>query len=150
MDWVSLPSCQGYDTVRTFTDCATKMVHLVKARASDTALVIAHQLLHHVVRLHGLPRSLLSDRDPRLMSEVWSQLCDLLDVKRSRTSGYYPQANGQAERTNQNVKQILRVAFADNINWYEPSTRSKCPSTVLPQPRVRADPLPGRRTPRHG
>ena len=62
------------------------MVHLVKSRPSDTVLVIAHQLLHNVVRLHGLPRSLISDRDPRLMSEIWCQLCDLLDVKRSTTS----------------------------------------------------------------
>ena len=51
------------------------------------------------------------------MSEIWCQLCDLLDVKRSTTSGCSLQANGQAERTNQTVKQLLRVAFADNINW---------------------------------
>ena len=86
MDWVSLPSCQGYDAILTFTDRATKMVYLVNSRASDTALVIAHQLLHNVVRLHGLPRSLISDRDPRLMSEIWCLLCDLLDVKRSNVS----------------------------------------------------------------
>ena len=64
MDRVSLPSCQGYDAIPTFTDRATKMVHLVKSRASDSALVIAHQLLHNVVRLYGIPRSLISDRDP--------------------------------------------------------------------------------------
>ena len=51
------------------------------------------------------------------MSEVWRQLCELLDIKRSNTSDYYPQANGQAERTNQNVKQVLRVALAENQNW---------------------------------
>ena len=86
MDWVALPSCQGYDSVLTFTDRATKMLHLVKARATDDALQIAQQLLTHIVRLHGLPRSLPSDRDPRLMFEVWRQLCELLDVKRSNTS----------------------------------------------------------------
>ena len=90
MDWIALPSCQGYDSVLTFTDRATKMVHLVKARATDDAPQIAQQLLTHTVRLDGLSRSLLSDRDPRLMSEVWRQLCELLDVKRSNTSGYYP------------------------------------------------------------
>ena len=45
MDWVSLPSCQGYDSVLTFTDRATKMVHLVEARATDDANKIAHQFL---------------------------------------------------------------------------------------------------------
>ena len=57
MDWVALPSCQGYDSVLTFTDRATKMVHLVKARATDDALHIAQQLLTHIVRLHRLPCS---------------------------------------------------------------------------------------------
>ena len=86
MDWIALPPCQGYDSVLTFADRATKMVHLVKARATDDALKIAQQLLIHIVRLHGLPCSLLSDRDPRLMSEVWRQLCELLDIKLSNTS----------------------------------------------------------------
>ena len=53
MDWVALPSCQGYDSVLTFTDRATKMVHLGKARATDDALQIAQHLLTHIVRLHG-------------------------------------------------------------------------------------------------
>ena len=101
MDWASLPQCSGYDSVLTFTDRATKMVHLVKARSTDDAPIIARQFLHHVVRLHGLPRSLLSDRGPRLMFQVWAQTCVLLGIKRSMTSGYYPQANRHAERTNQ-------------------------------------------------
>ena len=49
MDWAALPSCQGYDSVLTFTDRATKMVHLVKARATDDALQFAQQLLTHIV-----------------------------------------------------------------------------------------------------
>ena len=48
-----MPSCQGYDSVLTFTDRATKMVHLVKARATDDTLKIAQHLLTHIVRLHG-------------------------------------------------------------------------------------------------
>ena len=70
MDWVASPSCQGYYSVLTFTDRATKMEHLVKARATDDALQIAQQLLTHIVRLHGIPRSLLSDRNPHLISKV--------------------------------------------------------------------------------
>ena len=149
MDWVALPSCQGFDSVLAFTDRATKMVHLVKARVADDALKIAQQLVTHIVRPHGLPRSPLSDRDPRLMSEVWRQLCELLDVKRSNTSGYYPQANGQAERTNQNVKQVLRVALAEHQNWVRAlptvemyitravTASGSPPPPPLPQPRIR-------------
>ena len=98
MGWIALLSCQGYDSVLTFTDRATKMVHLVKARATDDALQIAQQLLHSVVPLYGIPPSLPSDRGPRLVSEVWRQLCELFDVKLNSTSGCYPQASGQTER----------------------------------------------------
>ena len=48
------------------------------------------------------------------MSQVWAQACEVLDIKRSMTSVYYPPAD---ERTNQNVKQVLRVAFAEAKNW---------------------------------
>ena len=109
------------------------MVHLVKARATDDALQFAQQLLTHIVRLRGIPRSLLSDRDPRLMSEVWRQLCELLDVKRSNTSGYYPQANGQAERTNPNVKQVLRVALPYTKIGFAPFPPLRCLS-IEPSP----------------
>ena len=51
------------------------------------------------------------------MSEVWCRFCDILDVNRSITSGYHARVDGQAEQTNQNVKQILHVAFIDIINW---------------------------------
>ena len=94
------------------------MVHFVKARSTGGALIIARQFIHHVVRLHGLPRSLLFDRNPRLMSQVWAHTCELLEIHRSMTSGCYPQANGQADRTKQIVIQGLRLAFAGaKKNW---------------------------------
>ena len=62
-----------------------------------------------VVRYHGLPRSIISDRGPVFVSQFWTVLMNSLDIDTRRSSPYHPQANGQAERTNQTLKQVLRT-----------------------------------------
>ena len=99
----------GFDCILTVTDRGTKMVHLIAAHSTDTALETAQLFLHNVVRLHGLPRSIFSDRDARFLSSFWKSLCATLDIERCLTSGFYPQANGLSERTSQTVKQVLRA-----------------------------------------
>ena len=93
------------------------MVHLIAAQSTDTAQDTARLFLHNVVRLHGLLRSIYSDSDSRLLSSFRKSLCVALDVERCLTSGFYPQANGLAERTNQTVKQILRALTLGQTDW---------------------------------
>ena len=124
MDWVvALPSVmrngQIFDAVLTVTDRATRMVHLIPTNAHATSEITAELLLWHVFRLHGLPRSFISDRDPRLCSEIWALLCEKLDIKHHHTTAYHPQANGLAERTNQTMKQLLRIAHLQGSTWYD-------------------------------
>ena len=72
-----------------------------------------------VVRYHGLPRSIISDRGPVFVSEFWTELMKFLDIDARRSSPYHPQANGQAERTNQTLKQVLRTLLLsqDETRW---------------------------------
>ena len=109
LDWTFLPSFRGFDCVLTVTDRATKMVHLIAAKSADTPQDTAKGFFHEVVRLHGLPRSIISDRDVRFLSRFRSSLYSSMDLPRSMSSGFYPQDNGQAERTNQTLKQALRT-----------------------------------------
>ena len=110
LDWTILPAFRGFDCVLTVTDHATKMVHLIAAKSTDTAQVTAKRFFHDVVRLHGLPSSIFSDTYVRFLSSFWSSICASMDLRRSPSSGGYPQAKGQPERTNQKLKQILRTA----------------------------------------
>ena len=124
MDWVvGLPLVyrhgRDYDAVLVFTDRATKMVHLVPTSKTETAEDTAELFIQNVVRLHGLPRSLHSDRDTRITSHFWQQICRVLDIRARSTTAYHPQANGQAERSNQTMKQLLRIAHADGRSWYD-------------------------------
>ena len=111
MDWINFPrnprlvDFTSYDTVLIFTDRATKMVHLIPTTMHTTADETAKRFIKHVIKYHGIPRSIHSDRDPRLSSALWTELCHKLDIKHKMTAAYWPQANGQAERTNQTVKQ---------------------------------------------
>ena len=121
MDWiVDLPIVHvgpvHYNALLVFTDRATKMVHLVPTNKFETAQQTAEYFIKHVVKLHGLPRSWHTDQDRRITSAFWQNVCRLLGIKVRTTAALHPQANGQAERTNQTVKQLLRIATQRGIN----------------------------------
>ena len=69
-----VPTFAGYDCILTVTDLGTKMVHLIAAHSTYTAQETAGLFFHNVVRLHGLPRSIFSDRDARFLSAFWRSL----------------------------------------------------------------------------
>ncbi|KAI3367249.1 hypothetical protein L3Q82_008301 [Scortum barcoo] len=79
-----------------------------------TARETADLLANHVVRLHGIPRDIVSDRGPRFISQVWKSFCTGLGASVSLTSGFHPQSNGQTERTNQDLESALRCVTAGN------------------------------------
>ena len=74
-----------------------------------------------VVRYHGLPRIIISDRGPVFMSQFLTELMKCLDIDARRSSPYHPQANGKAERTNQTLMQVLRTLLLsqDETKWPE-------------------------------
>ena len=119
--WVSTIIRYGcdYDRLLVVTDRATKMTHLIPSNAHETAEHTAELLLNFVFKYHGLPRSIHSDRAPVLMSETWDQICRRLDIKLRATSAFHPQGNGQAERSNQTVKTLLRVARHYNRECFD-------------------------------
>ena len=81
---------------------------------SATAVDVAQQFFDNIFKLHGLPSSIVSDRDTRFTSRFWQELHSLLDVK----TAYHPQTDGQTEVMNKALKTMLR-AFVDNkqSNW---------------------------------
>ena len=63
----------------------------------------------NVFRLHGLPRTIVSDRDSRFTSDFWKALFGILDVKLKLSTSYHPETDGQTERTNRTLEQVLRT-----------------------------------------
>ena len=87
-----LPSSSGNkDTVLTIVDKATRMVHLVPCRKSITAVATARLLWNTVVKLHGIPRVIYSDRGPQFTASSWQELWRLTGTKLGYSSVYHPQ-----------------------------------------------------------
>jgi hypothetical protein len=82
--------------------------------SSDTA----EALLWCLIRHHGLPRAIVSDRGPQFVSHVWKRICELLNIKRRLSSAFHPETDGSTERMNQVVEDYLRafVSYAQD-DW---------------------------------
>ena len=104
-----LPMTQGRkDTILTIVDKATRMVHLVPCRKNITAVATAQLLWQHVVKLHGVPRVIYSDRGPQFTANSWRELWRLTGTVLRYSSAYHPQTQGVVERMNAVVSQTLR------------------------------------------
>ncbi|MCI31429.1 retrotransposon protein, partial [Trifolium medium] len=70
------------------------------------------------VRLHGIPSSIVSDRDPRFTSRFWESLQEALGTKLRLSSAYHPQTDGQTKRTIQSLEDLLRACVLEQgVSW---------------------------------
>ena len=109
MDFITgLPKSAGFDSILTVTDRLTKMVHLIPTTKNATARDVAKLFLRHVIGHHGIPQSIVSDRDVKFTGHFWNELMRILNVKLKMSSADHPQSDGQAERINRTVIEVLR------------------------------------------
>jgi hypothetical protein len=133
---VHLPcTARGKDAIAVFVDRLTKMVHFAATTTELDTMGYAHLFVEHVVRLHGLPSEIISDRGPQFSSQLWKSICGLLKVNTKLSSAYHPQTDGQTERANRVLEEMLRAyvgplqddwdlllpmaEFAVNSAWHE-------------------------------
>ena len=113
-----LPKSDGKDGIMVVVDRLTKRAHFVPTTIRASSKEIGQLLKDHIFKLHGLPRSILSDRDTRFTSEYWQKLMKDLDVNVQMTTAYHQRANGLAERTIRSLKQYLGSYLnATSTNW---------------------------------
>ncbi|KAF1323160.1 Pol protein, partial [Globisporangium splendens] len=100
--------------VVVFVDRLSKMVHVAPVRKHVTAQETACLFLEHVFRYHGLPESIVSDRDPRFTAAFWRELFRLLGTDLAMSTADHPETDGQTERVNRVVEDILRSIAVDH------------------------------------
>ena len=94
--------------VLEFVDRFSKMVHLAAVLESINAHGFARVFIDTVFRLHGLPRELVSDRDPRFTAAFWQSVFRTLGTRLKMSTSDHPETYGQTERTNRKLEKILR------------------------------------------
>ena len=137
---VDLPvAAEGEDAIMTVVDRATKMVHLIPCRKTTIAGEAARLFWQHVVKLHGVPRAIHTDRGAQFVGRWWREIWSLMGTKLKYGTAYHPQSQGQVERMNAVVSQTLRCLMSDVTDlakWIE----------YLPTVEMAVNSLPNRST----
>ncbi|CAI7834527.1 unnamed protein product, partial [Closterium sp. NIES-53] len=113
------PTKAGYDTILVVIDKFSKMGHFIPTHTTARTEETAQLFFHYVISQHGIPTTLISDRDPKFTSKFWKELMSLMGTKLAMSSAYHPQTDGQIERLNQIVEQLLRAACKDDISKWD-------------------------------
>lgn len=109
MDFITgLPWSDGFDSVWIVVDRLSKMRHFIPCQNTCTAQDLADLFTRQVLRLHGLPKTIISDRGPQFISAFWTKLCSRLKIDRRLSTAFHPQTDGQTERLNAVLEQYLR------------------------------------------
>ncbi|GJR70751.1 putative reverse transcriptase domain-containing protein [Tanacetum coccineum] len=115
MDFITkLPrSSQGFDTIWVIVDRLTKSAHFLPIRENDPLDKLARFYLNRVVERHGIPASIIYDRDGRFTSNFWRSFQKALGTDISMSTAYHPETDGQSERTIQTLEDMLRACVID-------------------------------------
>jgi len=109
----------GFDAIFVVVDRYSKMIHLIPTTSTVTAPQLATLFFREIVRHHGLPSSCISDRDSRFTSSFWTELWKRLGTTLAMSTAYHPQSDGQTERANRTIEDMLRAYVSKQQNDWD-------------------------------
>ena len=111
---------RGYDGILTLVDRFSKLKHLVPINMEIGAKEAVGLVWREVIRLHGVPECLVHDRDPRFTAGFWTTFWKQLQMQLGVSTAYHPQTDGQTERENRTVGEMIRSFVNDEqTDWDE-------------------------------
>jgi len=105
----ALPTSNGKDALWVIIDRLTKMGHFVACHGTMNPEDLADHFLQQIIRSHGLPSSIISDRGSLFTSDFWKQVTEVLGISHNLSTAFYPQTDGQTERANATLEQYLQA-----------------------------------------
>ena len=94
-------------------DRLTKSAHFLPIREKDHTSKLAEIYMREIVTRHGVPLSIISDRDGRFVSRIWQSFQEAFGSKLNLSTAFHPQTDGQSERTIQTLEDMLRACVMD-------------------------------------
>ena len=142
MDFRSFPKHKnGFDAVFVVVDRLTKRPISIPCHKDTDAKKMARLFMNHVIRITGVPSSIVSDRGGQFISEFWTEFCRILGIKRKLSTAYHPQTGGQSEIANQYMAQRLRLYIEHNQDdWSDYLPMVDFAASILPQSTTKISP----------
>ncbi|GJR89974.1 reverse transcriptase domain-containing protein [Tanacetum coccineum] len=111
MDFITkLPkTSSGHDTIWVIVDSLTKLAHFIPTKETDSMETLTRLYIKEIVSRHGVPISIISDRDSRFTSRFWQSMQSALGTQLDMSTTYYPETDRQSERTIQTLEDMLQA-----------------------------------------
>ncbi|MBW0591685.1 hypothetical protein O181_131400 [Austropuccinia psidii MF-1] len=120
MDWVTgiVPVGKGnFNAFLVIVDRYSKNIRCPPCHKEDTAMDTALPFWNKIISIFGIPKTIISNRDPKFTSELWTNLYNMLGAKRAFSTAYHPQTDVLAERMIQIMEEIIRRFCAYGIEY---------------------------------
>jgi transposase InsO family protein len=113
---VCLPrTSTGYDSLWVIVDRLTKVAHFIPVMTANSGASLAELYMAWIVYLYWVPKIIMSDKGSQFTSRFWQKLHECLDTRLNFSSSYHPQTDGQTERTNQVLEDMLRACALNTV-----------------------------------
>jgi transposase InsO family protein len=99
----------GYDSISVIVDRLTKVAHFIPVKTTYSGMQLVELYMSKIVCLHGVPKKFVSDTGTQFTSKFWERLHETMDTQLRFSSAYHPQTDGQTERVNQILEDMLRA-----------------------------------------
>ncbi|VVT58414.1 uncharacterized protein SAPINGB_P006194 [Magnusiomyces paraingens] len=142
MDFITgIPMSEDFDMILVVVDRLTKRAHFIATTTTLDGPKLAQLFMREVTRLHGYPTEIVSDRDVRF-STFWTAFTKSWGTKLCKSTAYHPQSDGQTERINRILRQLLRSYCYDNgLDWFYYLDQVEFAYNSAPQSTIKTSPF---------